>query len=398
MQNIFKQIKGDKAIWAIVALLAIFSFMPVYSAASNLANIGNTNTFSLLVKHFMHLLLGFVIMFGVHKIPYKYFRGLSMVMIPIVFVLLLVTMLQGTTIDGANASRWIQIPIVNMSFQTSTLAAVVLMVYVARYLSKIKDKEVSFKESLLPLWGPVFLVLILILPANFSTTAIIFTMIMMLAFIGGYPIKYLLIIVGTGLLALTMFVLVAKAFPDAMPNRVDTWMSRIENFREPTSGADGNYQVERAKIAIATGGITGLGVGKSVMKNFLPQSSSDFIYAIIVEEFGLVGGVTIILLYLLILFRIIVIAHRTTSVYGKLLVMAVGLPVIVQAFINMGVALNVFPVTGQTLPMVSSGGTAAWMTCIAFGIILSISVAQEKSSEEESLNEDNPLAVLSETI
>ena len=166
----------------------------------------------------------------------------------------------------------------------------------------------------------------------------------------------------------------------------------------PISGADGNYQVERAKIAIATGGITGLGVGKSVMKNFLPQSSSDFIYAIIVEEFGLVGGVTIILLYLLILFRIIVIAHRTTSVYGKLLVMAVGLPVIVQAFINMGVALNVFPVTGQTLPMVSSGGTAAWMTCIAFGIILSISVAQEKSSEEENLNEDNPLAVLSETI
>ena len=142
-----------------------------------------------------------------------------------------------------------------------------------------------------------------------------------------------------------------------------------------------------------------MGVGKSVMKNFLPQSSSDFIYAIIVEEFGLVGGVTIILLYLLILFRIIIIAHKTTSVYGKLLVMAVGLPVIVQAFINMGVALNVFPVTGQTLPMVSSGGTAAWMTCIAFGIILSISVAQEKSSqEEEEINEENPLAVLSEAI
>ena len=161
----------------------------------------------------------------------------------------------------------------------------------------------------------------------------------------------------------------------------------------------GNYQVERAKIAIATGGLTGLGVGKSVMKNFLPQSSSDFIYAIIVEEFGLVGGVTIILLYLLILFRITVIAHKTKSFYGKLLIMGVGLPIIVQAFINMGVALNLFPVTGQTLPMISSGGTAAWMTCIAFGVILSVSVAQNKQEGEEAkINEDNPLAVLSETI
>ena len=206
-----------------------------------------------------------------------------------------------------------------------------------------------------------------------------------------------MLIVGMALAAFLIFILAAKAFPEAMPNRIDTWMSRIENFATPEEGSSGNYQVERAKIAIATGGLTGLGVGKSVMKNFLPQSSSDFIYAIIVEEFGAAGGVVIILLYLLILFRIMVIAHKTTSVYGKLLVMGVGLPVIVQAFINMGVALNVFPVTGQTLPMISSGGTAAWMTCIAFGVILAISVAQTEAEEKE-INEDNPLAVLSETI
>jgi len=396
MQNIFKQIKGDKAIWAIVALLAIFSFMPVYSAASNLANIGNTNTFSLLVKHFMHLLLGFVIMFGVHKIPYKYFRGLSMVMIPIVFVLLLVTMLQGTTIDGANASRWIQIPIVNMSFQTSTLAAVVLMVYVARYLSKIKDKEVSFKESLLPLWGPVFLVLILILPANFSTTAIIFTMIMMLAFIGGYPIKYLLIIVGTGLLALAMFVLVAKAFPDAMPNRVDTWMSRIENFTND-GDTEADYQIEKAKIAIATGEIKGLGPGKSIQKNFLPQSSSDFIFAIIIEEYGLIGGVFILILYLWFLFRVVVVSHKSDTIFGRLLVLGVGLPIVFQALINMAVAVELFPVTGQTLPLISSGGTSIWMTCLSIGIILSVSAKREELKEKEDA-EDNPLAILSEAI
>ena len=163
----FSQIKGDRAIWAIATLLAIFSFLPVYSAASNLANIsGTSNTFSFFLKHFMHLALGFGIMFGIHKIPYKYFRGLSMIMVPIVIVLLLVTMLQGTTIEGANASRWIKIPVVNMSFQTSTLAAVVLMVYVARYLSKIRDKNVSFKETIIPLWMPVFFILILILPGE----------------------------------------------------------------------------------------------------------------------------------------------------------------------------------------------------------------------------------------
>lgn len=395
MGNIFKQIKGDKAIWAIVALLAIFSFMPVYSAASNLANSGNTNTFSFFIKHFMHLLLGFVIMFGVHKVPYKYFRGLSMVMIPIVFVLLLVTLLQGTTIDGANASRWIQIPIVNMSFQTSTLAAVVLMVYVARYLSKIKDKEVKFKETILPLWTPVFFILMLILPANFSTTAIIFTMIMMLAFIGGYPIRYLVLMILGGFAALAIFVLVAKAFPDAMPNRVDTWMSRIENFANGED-TEADYQIEKAKIAIATG-IAPLGPGKSVQKNFLPQSSSDFIYAIIIEEYGLYGGIFILVLYLWLLFRIVVVSHKADTIFGKLLVLGVGLPIVFQALINMAVAVELFPVTGQTLPLISSGGTSIWMTCLAIGIILSVSAKREELKEQEEA-EDNPLSILSEAI
>ena len=180
MQNIFSQIKGDRAIWAIATLLAIFSFLPVYSAASNLADYGESgNTLTFFVKHFMHLSLGFAIMFAIHKVPYKYFKGLSMILIPVVLVLLLITILQGSTnSSGTNTSRWINIPVVNMSFQTSTLASVVLMVYVARYLSKIRDKAISFKDTILPLWAPVFLILILILPANFSTTAIIFTMVM----------------------------------------------------------------------------------------------------------------------------------------------------------------------------------------------------------------------------
>lgn len=397
MENVIKNIKGDRLIWAIVALLAIFSFLPVYSSSSNLAYTASSgSTFSFFIKHFMHLFLGFAIMYGVHRVPYRYFKGLSIVMLPIVLILLVLTMYQGNTIDGANASRWIQIPIVGMSFQTSTFAAVVLMVYVARYLSKIQEKDITFKESILPLWIPVFLVLILILPANFSTAAIMFAMVMVLAFIGGYPFKYLAVIVGTGIVVLALFVLTAKAFPEAMPNRVDTWMSRIENF---SNGEDteADYQIEKAKIAIATGEYVGLGPGKSVQKNFLPQSSSDFIFAIIVEEYGLVGGLLILTVYCWMLFRIVIIAQKSDTVFGKLVVLGVGLPIVFQAFINMAVAVELFPVTGQTLPLVSSGGTSIWMTCMAIGIILSVSAKREELKEQEE-GLDNPLEILSEAI
>jgi cell division protein FtsW len=403
MKQLFQNIKGDRLIWAIVALLAMFSFLPVYSASSNLAyTYGNGNTISFLIKHFVHLVLGFSIMFAVHKIPYRYFRGLSLMAMPFVIVLLVVTMFQGTTIEGANASRWIKIPIVGWSFQTSTLAMVVLMVYVARYLSKVKDQVVTFKDSVVPLWGPVFIVLALILPSNFSTTAIIFVMVLVLTFLGGYPLRYLVAIVGAGLIGLTMFILVAKAFPDAMPNRVDTWISRIDSFTNVEDTAE-DYQIEKAKIAIASGGISGVGPGKSVQKNFLPQSSSDFIFAIIVEEFGLIGGLGLFIAYMLLLLRIVIVAQKSDSVFGKLLVLGVGLPIIFQAMINMAVAVELFPVTGQTLPLVSSGGTSIWMSCLAIGIILSVSAKREeiKQKEDEEIDsdlEENPLEILSEAL
>ena len=201
MKRAFENIKGDRIIWAIAALLAIFSFLPVYSAASNLAYIGTgSNTFSYFIKHFVHLFLGFSIIYGIHKIPYRYFRGLSMVMIPVVLILLIITMLQGATVGGANASRWIRVPIVGFTFQPSTLAALVLMVYVARYLSKVKDKMISFKESIFPLWLPVFIVTSLILPANLSTAVLIFSMVILLTYIGGYPFKFLVIIIGLSLI------------------------------------------------------------------------------------------------------------------------------------------------------------------------------------------------------
>jgi len=402
VKSLFQNIKGDKTIWAVVALLALFSFLPVYSASSNLVYVvGNGTTMGYLVKHAMLLVLGFGIIYGVHRIPSHYFKGLSLIAMPIILVLLIFTLAQGTTIGGANASRWIQLPLVGITFQTSNLAAVVLMIYVARYLSKIKDKEVTFKESILPLWVPVFLVIILILPANFSTAGIIFSMVLMLCFLGGYPIKYLLGIVGTGILCLTFFILIAKVAPDLFPNRVDTWMSRVESFWDPAD-TEGDYQIEKAKIAIATGGIVGKGAGKSIQKNFLPQSSSDFIYAIIVEEYGLVGGITLMFFYLLLLFRIVVVANANKSIFGKLLVLGVGLPIVFQALINMAVAVELFPVTGQTLPLISSGGTSSWMTCLAIGIILSVSVKDrvkkkknKKVEKSSNMEITNPLEVLS---
>jgi len=397
MKTVFDNIKGDRIIWAIAALLAIFSFLPVYSAASNLANLGSgSDTFRYFVKHFVHLFLGFSIIYGIHKIPYRYFRGLSLVMIPVVLILLIVTMLQGTTIGGANASRWIRVPIVGFTFQPSTLAALVLMVYVARYLSKTKDEVVSFKSSIIPLWTPVFIVLALILPANFSTAALIFSMTILLTFLGGYPLKYLAIIIGSGVVVFMFFVLTAKAFPDLMPNRVDTWTSRISSFMNAEVTQE-DYQIEQAKIAIATGGIQGLGPGKSIQKNFLPQSSSDFIFAIIIEEYGLIGGISLLFLYLWLLFRIVIVVQKSDTVFGKLLTIGVGVPIVFQALVNMGVAVEIFPVTGQTLPLISSGGTSIWVTCLALGIVLSVSAKRttEKTQETEG---QHPLEILSEAL
>ena len=390
-------LRGDKVLWGILALLAVFSFLPVFSASSNLVYVvGKGTPWGYLIKHFVILTIGFVLMFSVHRIPFQYFKGISILMLPVVVLLLIYTASQGTVIAGANASRWIRIPIIGLSFQTSTLASVVLMIYAATYLSKLKEAIPTFKSSLLRFWLPVFVVVLLIFPSNLSTAALLFSMVLMLAFLAGYPLHYLFTIIGAGVVAVLIFFLLIKAFPGAFPNRVDTWMNRIENFRSGES-PDGNYQVARAKTAIVSGKIFGLGAGKSRMKNFLPQSSSDFIYAIIVEEFGLLGGVGLISLYLLLLYRVVVISYKTTSTFGKLTVIGLGIPILFQAFINIGVALQVLPVTGQNLPMISSGGTSAWMTCIAMGVILSVS-AKVEVEEQLDFDENNPLNVLSESM
>ncbi len=384
MKELVNNLKGDRVIWSFVALLALFSFMPVFSASSNLAylNHGTGNTISYLLKHLAHIFIGFVIIYWVHKVPYHYYRGISKIALPIVWILLGYTMIKGTVIAGANASRWIQVPFIGITFQTSTLAAIVLLLFVARYLSKKREEEITFQTSLIDLWLPVFVTLMFILPSNFSTAALIFSMILMLTFVGKYPLKYIGFIIGAGIAALVLFVLLAKAFPDSnFFSRVNTWQSRVENFSTNKPGED-DYQIEKAKIAIASGGVYGLGPGKSIQKNFLPQSSSDFIYAIIVEEYGLVGGFGVLSMYLLLFFRFVIAAHKATTLFGKLLVVGLGFPMIFQAMINMAVAVELLPVTGQTLPLISSGGSSIWMTCIALGIILNVTKKEEEIAEE----------------
>ncbi len=383
MKEIVNSLKGDKVIWAFVALLALFSFMSVYSASSNLAfkAEGIENAFSYLIKHGAQVIVGFFILYNVHRIPYNYFKRLSRFLLPVIWLLLFFTLYQGNVIGGANASRWLIIPFTSFSFQTSTIASLVLYIYVANYLSKKRETPITFQNSVWELWMPVFITVVLILPANFSTAALIFTMVLILVFIGKYPLKYIGLIIGAGLMGLIFFVMVIKTYPDAFPNRVDTWIARMDNFFGDQPNKD-KYQIELAKTAIATGGIYGLGPGKSVQKNFLPQSSSDFIYAIIVEEYGLFGGITVLLIYLLLLIRFMVAARRSNTLFGKLLVVGLGFPIIFQAITNMGVAVDLLPVTGQTLPLISSGGSSIWVTCIALGIILNVTKKEDEIAEE----------------
>ncbi len=368
--SLINSLKGDKIIWIVVLALSIFSFLPVYSASSNF---GVNMIFSSVFKHVAIIFIGIIIMYTTHLIDYKYLRGLSLIVLPLAIVLLLITALQGNEISGANASRWISIPFINISFQPSSLASIFLMIYISNYISKNHEKKLNFKNSIIKLWLPILLVVMLVFPSNFSTSFMIFSLSLILIFIGQYPIKNILLIIFSGLILITIFIGIANKYPDIVPNRVDTWSNRIENFVNPSLDNDSNYQINRAKAAIASGSIFGVGAGKSSMKYILPQSTSDFIFSIITEEYGLIVAIIILLLYIILLFRIVIISYKSNNIFGQLLSLAVGLPIVFQALINMGVAVHLFPVTGQPLPLISTGGTSIWITFFAFGILLSIS-------------------------
>ena len=390
MMQILRKISGDRQLWVYTVLLMLFSFLIVYSASSNLANVYEKNSPLFFgIKHFIHVAIGLVIIFVTHRLNPKYFSHLSRIIMPFIVLLLFFTLTRGITMGGANASRWIYIPGLG-SIQPSTIAFVFLMMFTARFFGKNDLQQIDFATSLKKYWIWVFAVTGLILPANLSTAVLIFFMVLIISIIAGYPFKDLLKVLGLALLGLMMMILILKAFPNRFSNRLDTWQSRIESYfsnvkqnDDTISLDDKNYQRTQAKIAIAKGGLIGFRPGKSVQKNFLPQSVSDFIYAIVIEEYSLTGGLIILFVYLLLGLRMFFVAKRAKNRYYQLLVLAVGFPIIVQALSNMAVAVGLFPVTGQPLPLLSSGGTAIWMSCFAIGIILSVSRDTELKEKED---------------
>jgi len=381
--KILSYIKGDKVIWAIVLLLSLLSILVVYSSIVVLAyrnNAGNTEYY--LIKHAITIAFGLLLMYLTHKIKYTYFSKISQIALYIAAPLLLFTLIKG--VSAGDASRWLAIPGTKLTFQTSDFAKLALISYVARILSMKQEQIKDFKAAFIPVVIPILIICALILPANFSTAAVLFTTCLVLMFIGRINIKYILSLIGIGIIALVLFVALIFAFPN-INNRVSTWKARIENFKSGDSKT--NYQVEQAKIAIATGGIAGKGPGNSSQRNFLPQASSDFIYAILIEEYGIVGGIVIVFLYAILFFRGVRIVNQSPTTFGGLLAIGLSFSLVFQAMINMAVAVNLLPVTGQTLPLVSMGGSSIWFTSIAVGIILSVSRGIEDLKENSKNNE-----------
>jgi len=360
-------IKGDRTIWLVVVILSIISILAVYTSSGKLAYAQhNGNTEHYLVKQTFLVLSGLAMMYGTHLANYKIFSRIGQIAMYASIPLLIATLFTG---EVNSASRWLSIPFIDITFQTSDLAKLSLILFLARQLSRKQDQIKSFREGFLPLILPIALVCGLILPANFSTAAILFSTSMVLLYIGRINLKFIFALLGAALLAFALFI--ALAMIVKLPGRIGTWQNRIENYMSQDS--EGNFQPEKAKMAIASGGIFGMGIGHSEQRNFLPQSESDFIYAIIIEEAGLIGGAFVMLMYMILLLRVIRMIKYSPQSFATFLAVGCCLMVTFQALINMAVAVNLFPVTGQTLPLVSLGGSSMWFTSISIGIILSVS-------------------------
>ena len=358
-------LRGDKVIWAVVFALSIFSVLLVYSTAG----------WNFLFNHLIKLFIGLFFLYQVHKIKFKYFAKIGVLGFFISIVLLVLVFIMGVTVNGA--SRWLSIA--GFQFQPSDIAKLSILLFMARQLSKYRFEIKNFKYLLFYVIFPLFVICALILPNNFSTSALIFLNGLVLMYVAKVKMKYLSTIVGVGVLGASLIYIVAKTNPEFvnqfMP-RSSTWVSRIDSYfnDEKKQELNQDYQQQQALVAIYNGGFSGKGPGKSTQRNLLPYSSSDFIFAIMVEEYGLVVGALLpILLYLILFYRSLRIASKITSVFGGLLCVGLMFSLVFQAFINMLVSVGVLPVTGQTLPLISMGGTSILFTCITVGIILSVS-------------------------
>lgn len=364
-----KYFMGDRVIWIVVMLLSVFSILAVYSSTGTLAykyQDGNTEYY--LLKHIFILFFGFGLMYFAHSLKYTLYARFANFVIAIAIPLLLLTLILGTNLN--EASRWLTLPIINMSFQTSDMAKLALILFVARALSIRQDNIKDFKSAFVPIMLPVLVTCGLILPANFSTAAVLFATCIILMIVGRISFKYIMTLIAIGVVFLGLFIGMSLLFK--WDNRVPTWLARMETYTGKGGGSD-NYQSQQANIAIAKGGLLGAGPGNSTQRNFLPHPYSDFIYAIIVEEYGLMGGALVVILYLVLFFRSVRIARNSPRAFATFAAIGCGFSLSFQAMINMAVTVGLFPVTGQPLPLLSMGGTSIWFTSIAIGIILSVS-------------------------
>ncbi len=364
MDAIFSKLKGDKWIWIIVIFLSIWSLLAVYSSTGTLAFKNGKGTETYLVKHSMMVFAGLALMYFSHLLDYRYYAGISKVLMMITIPLLLYTLVFTDSVNDAN--RWVTIPVINQTFQTSDMAKLALITFLARTLTKKQENIKDVKSAFLPIMGSVCIVFILIALANLSTAIMLFAVSILLLIIGRISIKQISYVCAAGAVLLLLVVFLGP--------RRQTYISRVQTFMgEGVPDPDKSFQADQAKIAIASGGLFGKGPGNSTQRNVLPHPYSDFIFAIIVEEYGAVGGAVLVCLYLVFMYRCIRIVTQSPKAFGALLAAGLAFSLSLQAFANMAVAVGLGPVTGVPLPLVSMGGTSILFTSVAFGIILSVS-------------------------
>ncbi|HUQ66302.1 MAG TPA: FtsW/RodA/SpoVE family cell cycle protein [Flavitalea sp.] len=394
-QNLGHRTTGDKVIWITVVLLALVSLLVVYSSTGLLAyryNKGNTEIY--LFKQVMFIIIGVAIIYFAHRVNYTIYSKWSRILLMIAIPLLIWTLFFGVRLN--EGSRWIRLPIINLTFQTSDLAKLALFMYVGRMLSRKQGVIKDFKKGFLPIIIPVIITCMLVAPANLSTALLIGATSLLLMFIGRVSMKHIGATIGIAAIPVFILIVISMAYYDKeegktkdLPavfeiGRMHTWIKRVQNFIYDSKQTDKeeNYQVNQAKIAIAKGGLIGLGPGNSEQRNFLPHPYSDFIYAIIIEEYGMIGGMFIIFIYLVFLYRSIRIFKKCPYAFGAFLALGLSFTLVIQALINMAVNVNLFPVTGVTLPLVSMGGSSFLFTCLAIGIILSVARNVEQESAD----------------
>jgi cell division protein FtsW len=382
IQGLLQRTKGDHVIWAVVVVLSFVSLLAVYSSTGSLAYRMEKNASYYLIKQLMVLALGLAIIYYIHKINYTKFAKIAVILYLLSLPLLIYTLFFGTSLN--EGSRWIKLPVINLTFQTSDLAKLALFMFLARVLSMKQDVIKDLKKGFIPVLIPVVITCAFIAPANLSTALMLGFTCCLLFFIGRVQLKHIMLLAVAGIIGVALLFVVSKVTGFG---RAATWEQRIHDF----AGGGKNdikkedvYQVQQAKIAIANGGFTGRGPGNSLQRNFLPHPYSDFIFSIIIEEYGIVGASILVLLYLLFLWRSILIFRRCPYAFGAFLAVGLSITLVFQAMLNMAVNVHLVPVTGLTLPMVSMGGSSIWFTSIAIGIVLSVSRYVDENEGKKS--------------